>query len=377
MRSLLFAYCMGTLVLSTVCSAQVLSVTGVAPDASTGGSNPAISLKNSAGTNVTSALGTGTKYFTASGAAVPSGNLVCGDPQGGITDCGTFNSLSPSSPVMRAAGGNDVSVIYQGGQDMSTTPSSGELLGSVTVTGASVTGLVTSAMGAKGGSVVVQGGDENATSGPGAGGDATLRPGAVTATSGDTANTIPGRLHVAQTYRVGSSFSIPHGTSLGGNLGCVTGHNTVSDCPSAALNPTYVGVNYQLLGTYGAVEQLAGIVNVNSDPSSPTRFTNGDVVCTSTTVAGVVVDNGTSPCVCPSVQVGIVDLSDGIASTFHAITMARGGCVAGTPNSATAQNNFGTQQQIENLRQENASLQERLSRLERLLRQQVEVVAQK
>lgn len=67
----------------------VTSVSGVSPVASTGGTTPAISLQNSASINITAALGTDTKYFTASGSAATNGNIITGNAQGGITDSGT------------------------------------------------------------------------------------------------------------------------------------------------------------------------------------------------------------------------------------------------------------------------------------------------
>jgi hypothetical protein len=71
-----------------ISSGVVTAVTGVAPIASTGGSTPAISLQNSASVNVTAALGTDTKYFTASGSASTFRDLIVGDASGGIVDSG-------------------------------------------------------------------------------------------------------------------------------------------------------------------------------------------------------------------------------------------------------------------------------------------------
>ena len=67
----------------------VTGVTGTAPIASSGGATPAISLQNSAAANVTAALGTDTKYFTASGNAAANGDVITGDAQGGTQDSGT------------------------------------------------------------------------------------------------------------------------------------------------------------------------------------------------------------------------------------------------------------------------------------------------
>ena len=66
----------------------VSNVGAVAPVYSTGGVDPVISLQNSAGANVTAALGTDTEYMTASGIAAVQYHLMVGDANGGMTDSG-------------------------------------------------------------------------------------------------------------------------------------------------------------------------------------------------------------------------------------------------------------------------------------------------
>ena len=67
----------------------VTTVAGTAPvKVVNGTTTPQISLVNSGGTDVTAALGTDTKYFTASGSAATTGHVVTGDAQGGIADSG-------------------------------------------------------------------------------------------------------------------------------------------------------------------------------------------------------------------------------------------------------------------------------------------------
>lgn len=63
-----------------------LNGTVVAPLALVGNT---LAIQNSASTNVTTALGTDTAYFTASGSASTSGNMIVGDTSGGIKDSGT------------------------------------------------------------------------------------------------------------------------------------------------------------------------------------------------------------------------------------------------------------------------------------------------
>lgn len=98
----------------TPAASGVTSVTGVPPIASTGGTTPAISLQNSASVDITAALGTDTKFFTASGSAATNGHVITGDAQGGITDSGTaLTSLVPTSRTISTtlplAGGGDLS----------------------------------------------------------------------------------------------------------------------------------------------------------------------------------------------------------------------------------------------------------------------------
>ena len=57
-----------------------------------------LSLTNSAGSGVTAALGTDTKYFTASGPAATYGDVIEGDSYGGLVDSGTLlSSLAPKA----------------------------------------------------------------------------------------------------------------------------------------------------------------------------------------------------------------------------------------------------------------------------------------
>jgi hypothetical protein len=72
------------------------ALSAVAPLAITSGG--AISLQNSTPANVTSALGTDTKVFTASGSAAANGDVIQGDSAGGIADSGTLLfSLAPKA----------------------------------------------------------------------------------------------------------------------------------------------------------------------------------------------------------------------------------------------------------------------------------------
>lgn len=105
-----FANCTVSATFTITCPSPT-TYSGIAPIAVTGTN---ISLQNSAAANVTAALGTDTKYFTASGSAATAGHSIIGDAQGGIVDSGhaeytgTFttvngttnqiNSSAPSGP---------------------------------------------------------------------------------------------------------------------------------------------------------------------------------------------------------------------------------------------------------------------------------------
>jgi len=311
-----------------ISSAQnvVTSVTGVFPIASSGGSTPAISLQSVAGTNVNTAYGAGnTAYWTGSGGAATRFDIPCGDAQGGFADCIAFQILTSTYTLQVNL--STASDTYQGGQD--TTDTAGSTLGSATVRGADVictTGCST--VGTQAGSTNIRGGDNSEPyNGTGTvfihAGSLNLRPGAVTTATGAQDNTIPGYLSIAQTYRLGSPYTV---SSVAGNLGCITGHNTISDCGSASLNPEFVGIHLPLIGSQGAVDQIEGVVGVYS--ATQQRWNFGDVICTDPNNAAVAVDNGKAACPCPQTQVGIASIEDTAMGTFnHVITIARNGCV--------------------------------------------------
>jgi hypothetical protein len=129
----------------------VTGVTGVAPIASTGGSTPAISLQNSGSANVTAAYGTDTAYFTASGGASTSGDVMVGDTSGGIKDSGTLlSSLSGGITCSGTCAANHLAkfatsstVNDSGLSDNGTTLSAAELLSLTPAFGGTNTAVLT------------------------------------------------------------------------------------------------------------------------------------------------------------------------------------------------------------------------------------------
>lgn len=119
---------------------------GVSPIAITPGR--AISLQNGASTpsNVTSAYGTGTAYFTVSGGASTQHDLIAGDANGGIADNGSgIQVTSGSSGTFKIAGisttGNGLGVeqsVTSG--TFATTSSTGQIGSTITVVSSPVTG---------------------------------------------------------------------------------------------------------------------------------------------------------------------------------------------------------------------------------------------
>jgi hypothetical protein len=98
------------------------------------------------------------------------------------------------------------------------------------------------------------------------------------------------------------------GANTPGNIACLTGDNTVGNCPTAAANANELGVFVNA----GADIATSGIATVNLDASVTAAA--GDNVCFSTTTASVSHENGTTQCAAGS-RVGIVSHTSGSAST--------------------------------------------------------------
>lgn len=97
----------------------VTGVTASTPLHSTAGTAPNISIQNSAGADLTAALGTDLKYFTASGSAATTNDLIVGDAQGGIIDSGVLLSslttgITTVAPVHTTGGPSPVISLQNG-----------------------------------------------------------------------------------------------------------------------------------------------------------------------------------------------------------------------------------------------------------------------
>lgn len=247
-----------------------------------------------------------------------------------IGDPSSFQIVGPSGAMTTMQANTDTqSLLIQGGQDTSAP----DTLGGITIRGATVQDSMT---GGTGGSVTIQGGDSSssATSGNVDAGLLTLRPGAATGGS----NSVPGRLVISQTFRLGGTYTCPDNMHGGGcRLACMTAHNTVSDCgtsPSANPAINYVGVELPPITlSMGAAAnvQLEGIANVESVQSGA-QWAIGDIVCVDACNGGFVVDNGTNACTTmtcpagqlPTKQVGIVTLGGSVPDSYlHTIILAR------------------------------------------------------
>lgn len=97
----------GTISCPTCVTTPSGSLSGVAPIAITPGG--AISLQNSASTNVTAALGTDTEYFTASGSAASANDIIVGDSSGGIKSNGSALP-NGTTATTQSAGDNSTKV---------------------------------------------------------------------------------------------------------------------------------------------------------------------------------------------------------------------------------------------------------------------------
>jgi hypothetical protein len=123
------------------------------------------------------------------------------------------------------------------------------------------------------------------------------------------------------------------GTYNIGDLACLTASNTYASCGSAAANSQYVGV---LRAKNGTLPEVAKTGTVLANSQSSATWTQNDIVCSDGTNSGKMVDNVAVHCQPPSVQVGLVKVTDGGSVTQHTITMTRGYDstqvqIAGTP----------------------------------------------
>lgn len=91
--------------------AGTVATSGTTPIAES--SSGAISLQNSSGGNVTSALGTDTAYFTAAGPISTAGDMIVGDSTGGIKDSGTAMPAGCTSGCNFVLGGAGVVPPFQ------------------------------------------------------------------------------------------------------------------------------------------------------------------------------------------------------------------------------------------------------------------------
>ena len=239
-----------------------------------------------------------------------------------------FTSATNMELPNTQAGAAATSTTDQGGQDVTGAATGTQ--GGKTIRGADISNAAGNATNTAGG-VTIRGGD-NANLGTGgsveAAGSLTIRPGAPTDGASGT-DSVPGYLVISQTYRKGATYTAA-GSPTGGLIGTLTGHNTISDISANPYN--WLGVNLPAINTTGANEQMMGIVTVRAHAS--TAFVNGDIVCTDTTNYGYVIDSGTSPCSCPSTQVGLVDLT--FTATTALITLVhQGACVPTVAASAS------------------------------------------
>jgi len=148
----------------------------------------------------------------------------------------------------------------------------------------------------------------------------------------------PGEVLDLQVNNLVEESTTAAGTYTAGKLACITGSATVGDCASAAANSRAIGVNLAKNGSLPVTVKIGSSVTAIS--TSSVTWTAGDYVCSDASNAATMVDNGTTPCVPPQVQIGFVKATDGGNTTSHFIDVQLG--TTGTQTIASGTITLGT-----------------------------------
>lgn len=150
-----------------------------------------------------------------------------------------------------------------------------------------------------------------------------------------------------ETFNLEQQFLVEESTTAAGTytaqkLHCVTASGTVGDCTSAAANSRAIGVGLAKDGSLPVTIKIGSGVPMASTAS--VTFTQGDYVCSDPTNAATVVDNSTTPCPFPQIQVGFVKTTDGgNTTTGHAVDLTAFGEQQPGPTQACVPNAFAAQ----------------------------------